>query len=249
MKKPALSVIIMPIFAAFALLGSAVEDRMKDSLETKNGPIEIELLGHASLRLQMGGKLVYVDPVMDFYHQEDFGKADLILVTHSHQDHFQADLIDRLKSETAVVYLAVDCQAKYPRGKSLANGQETVVDGILVQAVPAYNIEHRRGDGTPFHPQGQGNGYLIVFAGARLYVAGDTELVPEMDKLAGVDALFLPANLPYTMSAAMFVKAVELLKPKKIYPYHYRFGTSILADILPVLRQRNFDVRVATDRP
>lgn len=248
MKEVLVSILFVSIFAALPLTGDALEDRMSDTMETKSGSIQIELLGHASLRLQMGGKLIYVDPVMDFYHREDFGKADLILVTHSHQDHLQVDLINQLKGEKTEVYLASDCASRYGGGKILQNGEKVSWQGILIQAVPAYNIRHKRENGEPFHPKGAGNGYVITFGEKRLYVAGDTELIPEMASLSGVDAVFLPANLPYTMSPEMFLKAVEILKPGRVYPYHYRFGTSIVSEVLPVLKERNVQVRIAADQ-
>ncbi len=244
MNKSILTVIIIAIFTAVSARAATVEDRMSDTMETKNGPIQIELLGHASLRFQMGGKLIYVDPVMDFYRREDFGKADLVLVTHSHQDHLQPDLINKLKRGEAEVYLSSDCFREYEGGKVLHNGKKTFLADIVIQAVPAYNILHKRENGEPFHPKGAGNGYVITFGEKRLYVAGDTEFIPEMSDLAGVDAVFLPANLPYTMTSKMFIQAVGVLKPQRVYPYHYRFGTSIVHEIIPILRERKIDVRI-----
>ncbi len=232
------------VLACTCFLFAMVEDHMTDTMETNVGPVQIDVLGHASLRLMMGSMMVYVDPAMDFYRKEDFGKADLVLVTHSHRDHFQADLIDKLKKPDATVFITKECAETYPNGRILGNGDEKICGEILVQAVPAYNIVHKRENGEPFHPKGSGNGYVIHFGGKRIYISGDTELIPEMESLTGVDAVFLPANLPYTMDADMFIKAVDLLAPGRVYPYHYKFGTSVLPDILPVLRERKIDVRV-----
>ena len=86
--------------------------------------------------------------------------------------------------------------------------------------MPAYNIEHLRSPGVPFHPRGEGNGYVLHFGATRVYVAGDTENIPEMAALKGVDVAFLPANLPYTMSIGMLADAARMIQPKSLYPYH-----------------------------
>ena len=92
---------------------------------------------------------------------------------------------------------------------------------MRVEAVPAYNLEHKRPDGKPFHPKGEGNGYVLTFGGKRVYVAGDTENIPEMEALRDIDIAFLPMNLPYTMTPEMVAAAARAFKPKVLYPYHY----------------------------
>jgi L-ascorbate metabolism protein UlaG (beta-lactamase superfamily) len=111
----------------------------------------------------------------------------------------------------------------------------------------AYNVRHTRENGEPFHPKGVGNGYLLSYGGKRIYVAGDTEDIPEMSELAGLDAAFLPANLPYTMDADMFMNAVEMLRPGRVYPYHYKFGKSVLSEVLPRLKEKKVPYKIAGD--
>lgn len=226
-------------------LGAQVEDNMKDTLQTGVQPVQIELLGHASLRLQFGSVLVYVDPVMEFYKPDDFGKVDLILVTHSHRDHLQPDLIDKLKNPTARVFIAQDCAGTYPDGQLLKNGEESQFGDMRIKAVPAYNIVHKRENGEPFHATGMGNGYVLKYGGKGIYVAGDTENIPEMKELVGIDVAFLPTNLPYTMDADMFMAAVELLQPGKVYPYHYKFGNSVLSEIIPRMTEKHVSYKAA----
>ena len=103
----------------------------------------------------------------------------------------------------------------------MKNGDRRTLQGFEVEAVPAYNIVHKRPDGNPFHPKGQGNGYVITFGGKRIYVAGDTEPIPEMAALKDIDIAFLPMNLPYTMSPEMTAEAARTIRPKILYPYHY----------------------------
>jgi hypothetical protein len=125
------------------------------------------------------------------------------------------------------------CAEKVPGGIVMANGDATSVGGVPIEAVPAYNIKHKRPSGEPFHPPGHGNGYVLTFGDTRVYVAGDTEDVPEMANLAGVDCAFLPMNLPYTMTPKMVANAAKILKPRILYPYHFGdTDTSKLVDLL-----------------
>ncbi len=101
------------------------------------------------------------------------------------------------------------------------NGDTRTVLGIEVQAIPAYNLVHKRDNGQPFHPKGVGNGYVLTFGDTRLYVAGDTENIPEMKALQSIDCAFLPMNLPYTMTPEMVADAARAFKPRMLYPYHY----------------------------
>lgn len=110
----------------------------------------------------------------------------------------------------------------------LANGEKAEVDGIGIEAVPAYNITPER---RQFHPKGQGNGYLVRMGGKTVYVAGDTENIPEMRGLKGVDVALLPMNEPYTMSVSQAADAVRAFKPKIVYPYHYRNKDGSKADL------------------
>ena len=89
-----------------------------------------------------------------------------------------------------------------------------------MEAIPAYNLVHKRENGTPFHPKGEGNGYILTFGNKRIYVAGDTENTPKMKALNNIDAAFIPMNLPYTMDSAMAADAVKAFKPRLVYPYH-----------------------------
>ena len=113
------------------------------------------------------------------------------------------------------------------------NGDVKTVQGLKIEAVPAYNIVHMRSKETPFHPKGIGNGYVIAFGDKRVYVAGDTENVPEMKGLREIDIAFLPMNLPYTMTPEMVADAAKAFKPRILYPYHYgKTDTSKLVDLL-----------------
>lgn len=116
---------------------------------------------------------------------------------------------------------------------AIGNGERLSLDGVGVEAVPAYNIKHERSPGVPFHPKGRGNGYVVTMAGLRVYIAGDTENIPEMKDLAGIDVAFLPMNLPYTMTPEMAAAAARLVSPRILYPYHFgETDTSLLVALL-----------------
>jgi L-ascorbate metabolism protein UlaG (beta-lactamase superfamily) len=106
-------------------------------------------------------------------------------------------------------------------GIVMNNGDVRSIEGLKIEAIAAYNVVQKRGDGTPFHPKGTGNGYVITFGDKKVYVAGDTENIPEMKALKDIDVAFLPMNLPFTMTPEMVANAANAFKPKILYPYHY----------------------------
>jgi L-ascorbate metabolism protein UlaG (beta-lactamase superfamily) len=125
----------------------------------------------------------------------------------------------------------------------LRNGDARTVEGVTIQAVPAYNIVNMRSPGNPFHPKGSGNGYVLTIGGLRIYIAGDTENIPEMSNLGAIDCAFLPMNLPYTMTPAMVTEAAKRIKPKILYPYH--FGNTDTNKLLNLLSdQQDTEIRV-----
>ncbi len=193
----------------------------KDILNTSEGNLEITVLGHASLMFKLKGQVIYVDPTSDQVDAKALPKADLILITHDHGDHWDVNTVKALqKAGTRLIYTKI-CQQKLEGGQVLANGEETSVLGIGIKAVPAYNIQHKRDNGEPFHPKGNGNGYVLTIGDKKVYIAGDTEFIPEMKDLIRIDVAFLPCMLPYTMSEDMFLDAAKAIQPNILYPYHY----------------------------
>jgi L-ascorbate metabolism protein UlaG (beta-lactamase superfamily) len=125
----------------------------------------------------------------------------------------------------------------------MKNGDVQTIEGLKIEAVPAYNLVHMRNAGVPFHPKGVGNGYVLTFGDKRVYVAGDTENVSEMKKLERIDIAFLPMNLPYTMTPEMVADAAKAFKPKILYPYHY--GKSDTSQLVRLLRDYDeIEVRI-----
>lgn len=202
-------------------IAGAAERFEKDVIKTTAGNLEITFIGHGSVMVKFGGKIIHIDP---FSKQADYGqlpKADLILITHEHPDHLDPAALQHVRSAQTAVLLTEKCADKVPGGSIMRNGDTRKVAGITVEAVPAYNIVHKHDDGQPFHPRGTGNGYVLTCADKRIYIAGDTENIPEMSRLKQIDIAFLPMNLPYTMTPEMVADAARSFKPRVLYPYHY----------------------------
>jgi L-ascorbate metabolism protein UlaG (beta-lactamase superfamily) len=214
----------MMLLTAAAVTLSAEKGEKKfevDTFKTETGDLKITFIGHGTLMLSLGEKIIHVDPVSRYTDYSKMPKADLILVTHEHGDHLDEKVINILKKENAELVLTKVCAEQVKGGVVMKNGDEKTIQGFKIEAVPAYNIVHMRGSGQPFHPKGNGNGYVINMGKKRVYVAGDTENVPEMKKLKNIDIAFLPMNLPYTMTPEMVADAAKAFKPKVLYPYHY----------------------------
>ena len=193
----------------------------KDLIQTSAGDLEITFIGHASLLLKFQDKVIQVDPWGRLADDAKLPKADLILITHDHFDHFDPAAIAKARTAKTVVVETQACAERLPGGVVMNNGDALTTMGIRIEAVPAYNIVHLRAPGQPFHPKGVGNGYILTLGDKRVYIAGDTENTPEMKALKAIDIAFLPMNLPYTMTPEMVADAARAFKPKILYPYHY----------------------------
>ena len=195
-------------------------------------------LSHATFVLAGGGRVVYNDPVGGVAGFAGQPRADLVLVSDIHGDHLDTATLAALFADagltsvkTALVVpraVAEQLPARLAaRATVLANGERHEVNGIAVEALPMYNL---RPEAAHFHTKGRGNGYVLALAGERIYIAGDTEGIPEMRRLEGIDRAFVPMNLPYTMPVAAAADAVLAFAPKRVYPYHYR-GKDGLSDV------------------
>lgn len=205
----------------------------KDVIRTNSGDLEITFIGHGTLMFTYDGKAIHVDPWSALADYAKMPKADIILITHEHRDHLDPEALKLIRAEKSLVILTNKCASRVEGGIVMSNGDAKTVGGLSIEAVPAYNIVHMRGEGVPFHPKGEGNGYVITFGDKKVYVAGDTENTPEMKKLQNIDIAFLPMNLPYTMTPEMVADAAKAFRPKILYPYHYgSANTSQLEELL-----------------
>jgi len=214
-----------------------------DTIKTSAGDLKIGFIGHATLILGFNRLVIHVDPVAREANYTNMPKADIVLVTHGHSDHFDTEVIAMLRRKDTVVVVPPVCAAKVPRPVVIRNGETKTVHGVKIEAIPAYNLVHKRKNGQPFHPKGEGNGYIITFGDKRVYVAGDTENTPEMKALKNIDIAFLPMNVPYTMTPAMVADAARAFRPAILYPYHY--SETDPQDLVKLLAaDKNIEVRV-----
>ena len=222
MQKMLFLVSLVSLFVGLISFGAEAQDNFgKDILTTAMGDVEITFIGHGSLMFTYRGVVIHVDPFSRLADYSKLPKADLILITHEHGDHLDVKALEEIRTQKTVLILTETCAAMIKGGIVMHNGDVKNVGGLQIKAVPAYNLVHMRSEGIPFHPKGIGNGYVINFHEKRVYVAGDTENIPEMKQLQNIDCAFLPMNLPYTMTPEMVADAAKAFMPKILYPYHY----------------------------
>ncbi|MEZ5072995.1 MAG: MBL fold metallo-hydrolase [Bacteroidales bacterium] len=206
-----------------------------DTETTSGGPLDLFFVGHGTLMFKYDGKVIHVDPVMAEADYATLPDADLILVTHQHGDHLDMTAIGHILKNGTELVMTQACmdQLENVDARVMKNGDRTTLQGIAIEALPAYNVAHTRPDGNPFHPKGQGNAYLLTFGDTRVLVGGDTENIPELKALKDIDIAFLPMNLPYTMTPAMVADLARAMKPGILYPYHFgETDTGQLVDLL-----------------
>ena len=214
-----------------------------DVFKTKSGKtLKFHALAHSSIRIEYEGQEIQIDPVMKMGNKTiDYAampKADYLFVTHEHGDHFDKEAIRTLSDAETQLIMNGRCAEMYGAGKVMKNGEKVeLAKDFTVEAVPAYNITEGR---TQFHPQGRDNGYILTIDGMRIYIAGDTEDIPEMEGIKNIDIAFLPCNQPYTMTTEQVVKVAKTIQPKVLFPYHYgQTDVSTIPSQLP-----GIDVRI-----
>lgn len=233
--------LIIAVLLMFGLSAYS-QELQKDIIETTGGDLEITFVGHGTLMFEYQEKVIHVDPWSRLTDYTKMPKADVILITHEHGDHLDPEAIKAVEKDGTEIILTKICYDKIKKGKVLNNGEYTAAAGLPVEAVAAYNRLARRGNGKPYHPKGEGNGYVITFSNTRVYVAGDTEYVPEMDELHNISIAFLPMNLPYTMEPELVALAAEKIKPNILYPYH--FGETNTKELETRLLGSGIEVRI-----
>lgn len=195
-----------------------------DAFKSANGEVVIHPVAHASFVMETPAGVFYVDPVGGADAYKAYPAPDFILITHHHGDHYDQPTLDALWNDNAAMIANPTVFEKLPeamkaRTASLSNGDTGEARGLPIEAIPAYNVTEDR---LKYHPQGRDNGYVLSVDGLRIYIAGDTEDIPEMRALKDIDIAFVPFNLPYTMTEEQAASAVAEFAPKVVYPYHYR---------------------------
>lgn len=234
-----ISIIIFTILFSTSVFAAEFE---KDIIKTSAGDIKITFIGHGTLMIRFNDKVIHVDPWGKLADYSMLPKADIILLTHHHQDHLDLNAVKTISKRETIAILTEECSQKIS-GEIMKNGDKKDLQEILVEAVPAYNLVHKRDNGELFHPKGEGNGYILTFGTTRIYIAGDTENTEEMKALKNIDVAFLPMNLPYTMTPAMVADAARSFMPKVLYPYHY--GESDLQELVKLIKdEKNIELRI-----
>ncbi len=231
--------VMVAMLAGLAAAPASAQGRTSDRIPTNQGDLVIHPIHHGSLVLEWNGKTVYVDPapgpgqdraVSAAPAFQGLKPADIFLITDIHGDHYNVPTLMGLRRQgirTVGPQAVIELLPSNPlRGGAhrLSNGRTITVQGIQIEAIPMYNLTANR---LQYHNKGRGNGYVLTFGNVRVYVAGDTEDIPEMRALKNIDVAFVPMNLPYTMTPEQAAGAVREFRPRIVYPYH--FGQSDIA--------------------
>ena len=240
MKKTILTMLLTAMVAAGCNAAQKV-----DEFTTKSGKkVTFTCIKHASIEINYNGTEIQIDPVgfgiqpTTDYNQ--FPKANIILITHEHKDHFDREAITCVRTPATSIYSNTAVYNMFRNSIPLKNGDSIqYAADIKIEAVPAYNTTPGR---EQFHPKGRDNGYILTIDGLRIYIAGDTEDIPEMENLKDIDIAFLPCNQPYTMTVDQLVKAAKTIKPKVLFPYHY--SSTPVTKVVMQLAGSGIDVRI-----
>ena len=212
-----------------------------DVIKTSAGELKMTFIKHGTLMFDFNDLVIHIDPVSGYADYTKLPDADVLLITHHHGDHLDPRAIDAIKKKDTDIFCSESCLDQV-EGKVMKNGDITSARGIKIEAVPAYNIVHKRNNGEPYHPKGVGNGYVLTFGNTRVYIGGDTENIPEMKDIQDIDIAFLPMNVPYTMTPQMVVNAADMLKPEILYPYHY--GDTNVNELVELMKNKKTEVRI-----
>ena len=239
--------IVAALCLAFLCVGIAhaqQQQRQTDTFKTKSGKdVTFTCIKHATFQIEYDGRYFYVDPVTMLKPQTDYTtmpRANYIFITHEHPDHFDRMALTQLVSTNTIVFTNPNVSQQFRNARVLQNGDSvTIADDVTLKAVPAYNYSEGR---TQYHPKGRDNGYILTIDGLRIYVAGDTEDIPEMADIHDIDIAFLPCNQPYTMTVEQLTKAAKTIKPKVLFPYHY--SDTPVSKVKLLLGGTGIDVRI-----
>jgi L-ascorbate metabolism protein UlaG (beta-lactamase superfamily) len=221
------AVLLVSLLTISQNLRADSSNHQADVIQTSRGELRITPIYHGSVMLEFGGKVVHVDPWSkgDF---TGFPPADLIVITHTHQDHLDRTMVDKLKKpETVIVgppavIDTLNCAPACGIAEAISDSEQRTVMGIGFEGVPMYNLVFGSGPGKPYHHKGIGSGYVLNFGDTRVYFSGDTECTPEIKALKNISVAFLAMNPPRTETPLEAAECAKAFKPKVVYPYHYR---------------------------
>jgi L-ascorbate metabolism protein UlaG (beta-lactamase superfamily) len=233
--------LISRVYRAFQLNGT--NDLTGDHLVTDDGDVTFHPINHATFVMSWNGKMIYNDPVGAATSFQGMPRADLILVSHNHSDHYSNSTLNSVTNANTVILAPQSVYSSMTANlKSLTlvmtNGATKTVLGVGIEAVPAYNLTSAN------HPKGVGNGYVLTIGGRRVYMSGDSEDIPEMRALQNIDVAFVCMNIPYTMPVAKAVSAIREFRPRVVYPYHFQNQDSSYANLNTLKQQVGTDLGI-----
>lgn len=243
MKRNTILLLFAVLLASVSLRAQTTDDHFTTSAQT---PVSFHCIKHGTLSMQIAGRHIYVDPVTTAAPPATdytlMPKADVILITHQHPDHLDTLALRQLLTPSTLIVANADSRSllgAFPVHYLSNNDSLSLFLHCGLLAVPAYNIALAK---SKFHPKGRGNGYIITIDDFVIYIAGDTEPIPEMSTFGPIDVAFLPCNLPFTMTPKQLAEAAQTLKPKVLFPYHY--GNTDMQKVLDLLSGSSIDVRI-----
>ena len=220
--------IILFCFLLFGIGLSQAQNLEGESFETDRGKLVVRPILHGTLALEWEGKIIIIDPYGGEDAMKGIPKPDLILITDIHGDHHNPSTLEIIHTPNTH-YIVPEAVAEKMSNEVqvLQNGSETEFKGIIIKAIPMYNLPE---NAESRHTKGRGNGYILTFGDARVYISGDTEDIPEMRSLENINVAFVCMNLPFTMEVDQAADAVLDFEPRIVYPYHFR-GRDGLSDV------------------
>ena len=221
MLKPKI-IIAMSLLSIFSCAKKSAPTFPQDTITAADGStITLTFFQHAALSVAWHDHIIYIDPVGEGIDWAKLPKADIILITHSHYDHFDLPTVEALrKSDCQIICDKTTAEAFDHDCTTMTPGAVAEpMEGLSIKAVPAYNISEGH---TQFHPREREDcGYLLTMGGTTIYISGDTEDNADVLALRNIDIAFLPVNQPYTMTVEQAARTVRAISPKIFYPYHY----------------------------
>ncbi len=243
MVKKLIHRLLIALFMIASTPSFAQDNTEYDIISTSIGDIEMHFIGHGTLMFKVNDIVIHIDPVGTYADYSSLPRADLIVVSHEHGDHLDSGALETIKKDGTLFYSTEIVAQNQAWATIVKAGDKINFKNIFsVDIVPAYNIQHMRTPGQPYHPQGDGIGFVFNFGDTRVYVAGDTEDTPEMKSLKDINVAFLPMNLPYTMTPGMVADAAMAFKPAILYPYH--FGDTDTNELVELLNDSGIEVRI-----
>ncbi len=196
----------------------------KTSADSEYQPdLKIIPVEHASFIMKWDGTVFFIDPTGEGNTYTKHGTADYVFVTDIHGDHMSPETLEQVVSQNSKLIVPEAVKKNIDSSNLgaivLNNGAEQEMGDFTISAIPMYNLTEGR---LKFHEKGRGNGYVIEKNNYKVYISGDTEDIPEMRNLEGINTAFLCMNLPYTMTSEQAADAVKAFQPDRVIPYHYR---------------------------